>query len=439
MSSVRQELRDEIVEVINDLNTRIANDNALNATYGAWNVPGITRNNLIQIFKDAIDRIDSQGDNAAVENEDAILEESIQAINYLRLNTGPQLNSNQAWGVSVYALTAYGIQDTLAALWPDVNQAEAERIGEVLRSSKRRVRFLETSLDGLTPRTESLESMVSRIEAAHAAAESLPAEMEDLREAKEELSRLRRESGKNYEEVQRLTDQYKTHLDHAKTIASQTVDQLNEQLEKGSGLVAQLDQLHRIGTSTVLAGAFNTRAEKLNKSVYYWLVVLMVALSAAGYFGHERVVTITGMMNSSASTESLFIQIIMMIFSMGAPVWLGWVATKQIAQRFKLAEDYHYKASISNAYEGYRREAVDLDDDFRRQLFQSALGRLDELPLRVMDQENHGSPAHDLMSRPGFWSFMIQVFGKNKPATVEAPATARQNSASTANATEQQG
>ena len=435
MPSVRQQLRDEIVTTIDDLNTRIANNDALNVTYGTWNVPGITRDNLIQIFKDAIDRIDRQGDDAAVENEDAILEKSVQAINYLRVNTGPQLGGNQAWVISVYALTAYGVQDTLSTLWPHVNQAEAARIGEILRNSKRRVRFLETSLDSLTPRTQSLGSMVSRIEAAHAAAESLPAEMEDLREAKDELSRLKRESGKDYEEVQRLTVQYNAHLENAKNLASQTVEKLNEQLEKGSGLVAQLDQLHRIGTSTVLAGAFNERAKKLNHSVYIWLGVLLVALGSAALFGHERTGILTDLMRtSSTATETLVIQTILMILGMGAPIWLGWVATKQIAQRFKLAEDYHYKASISNAYEGYRREAVDLDDDFRRQLFQSALGRLDELPLRVMDQENHGSPAHDLMSRPGFWSFMIQVFGKNKPVTVEAPVAVKQNAASTANA-----
>ena len=36
-----------------------------------------------------------------------------------------------------------------------------------------------------------------------------------------------------------------------------------------------------------------------------------------------------------------------------------------------------------------------------------------------MDRENHGSPAHELMNKPGFWSFMIQVFGKSKTVAAE--------------------
>ncbi len=329
MSSVRQQLRDEIVATIDDLNTRLPQGNAFNTTYG-WNVPGISRDDLVRLFEGAIERIDRHGDLATRDDEDVILEKSMGALAYLRANTSSQLVSGNAnFAVPVYALTAYALRDTLNSLWPELNLAEAERIAGVLRNSKRRVRFLESSLDSLVPRTESLENMVSRIEAAHAAAESLPAEMEDLREAKEELSRLKRESGKDYEQVQVLTGQYRTHLDDSKTHVSQTIEELNKQLENGSSLVKQLDQLHRIGTSTVLAGAFNERATQLNKSLYYWLVVLMVALGAAAWFGHERAGIITELMRTpNAATELLAVQTIMMILGMGAPIWLGWVATK---------------------------------------------------------------------------------------------------------------
>lgn len=47
--------------------------------------------------------------------------------------------------------------------------------------------------------------------------------------------------------------------------------------------------------------------------------------------------------------SAVWINVLLTMLSVSAPVWLGWVATKQIAQRFRLAEDYAYKASISNA------------------------------------------------------------------------------------------
>ena len=94
----------------------------------------------------------------------------------------------------------------------------------------------------------------------------------------------------------------------------------------------------------------------------------------------------------------VWIDLLLTILSVGAPVWFAWVSTKQIGQRFRLAEDYGYKASISKAYEGYRREAALLDPAFQARLFSSALTRLDEIPLRLVETDTHGSPWHELAS-----------------------------------------
>ena len=79
-------------------------------------------------------------------------------------------------------------------------------------------------------------------------------------------------------------------------------------------------------------------------------------------------------------------------------MWFAWLATKQIGQRFRLAEDYAFKASVSRAYEGYRREAENIDPAFVSRLFASALSRLDEQPLRLVETATHGSPWHELAS-----------------------------------------
>lgn len=77
----------------------------------------------------------------------------------------------------------------------------------------------------------------------------------------------------------------------------------------------------------------------------------------------------------------IWLHIILSIVSVGAPLWFAWLATKQIGQRFRLAKDYSYKASVAKAYEGYRREAARIDEDFENRLFDSALTRLEEAPL----------------------------------------------------------
>lgn len=113
----------------------------------------------------------------------------------------------------------------------------------------------------------------------------------------------------------------------------------------------------------------------------------------------------------NASTSLILLNLVIAVFSIGAPVWFAWLSTKQIGQRFRLAEDYAFKASISRAYEGFRREAARFDKDMEAKLIASALTRLDELPLRLVETASHGSPWHELASSDAVKQAMKAVPG----------------------------
>ncbi|WP_274426874.1 hypothetical protein [Chelativorans sp. YIM 93263] len=133
--------------------------------------------------------------------------------------------------------------------------------------------------------------------------------------------------------------------------------------------------------------------------MWIWVVGLVTALIAGSYFGSEQLSALSELFrNPNASTSIIVLNLVLSILSVGAPVWFAWLATKQIGQRFRLAEDYAFKASISRAYEGFRREAARFDKDMETKLLTSALSRLDELPLRLVETDTHGSPWHELAS-----------------------------------------
>lgn len=67
-----------------------------------------------------------------------------------------------------------------------------------------------------------------------------------------------------------------------------------------------------------------------------------------------------------------------------------------------------FKASISKAYEGYRREALQLDEDFSQRLFGNALTRLEEPPLRFVEDSTHSSPLMEILSSNNFRNFIEQ-------------------------------
>jgi hypothetical protein len=125
---------------------------------------------------------------------------------------------------------------------------------------------------------------------------------------------------------------------------------------------------------------------------------LVVALVGGAWLGGSQLHQLADAIQGSTSPSIVWTRLAMSLLSVGGPIWFAWLATKQIGQRFKLAEDYAYKASVSKAYEGYRREALHLDEEFQKRLFSTALTRLDEQPLRFVETETHGSPWHELLS-----------------------------------------
>lgn len=265
---------------------------------------------------------------------------------------------------------------------------DSKELAVQLKNQRRRVRSLEDNLNELEPRTSPLKEMVSRIEQAHETAEQLPTDLESLREARKTIGKLVTESTAD-----------KAAALAAKTEIEKLQKELNGVSEEAQKVLKQCESAYSAATSVGLAAAFSERSDNLSKSMWIWVVGLVLSLSAGGYFGSAQLQKLLELMaQKDISSLSMSINFIMAILSIGAPVWFSWLATKQIGQRFKLSEDYAFKASVSRAYEGFRRETARFDKEMEAKLLSSALTRLDELPLRLVEAENHGSPWHELAS-----------------------------------------
>ena len=265
---------------------------------------------------------------------------------------------------------------------------DSKELAVQLKNQRRRVRSLEDNLNELEPRTSPLKEMVSRIEQAHETAEQLPTDLESLREARKTIGKLVTESTAD-----------KAAALAAKTEIEKLQKELNGVSEEAQKVLKQCESAYSAATSVGLAAAFSERSDNLSKSMWIWVVGLVLSLSVGGYFGSAQLQKLLELMaQKDISSLSMSINFIMAILSIGAPVWFSWLATKQIGQRFKLSEDYAFKASVSRAYEGFRRETARFDKEMEAKLLSSALTRLDELPLRLVEAENHGSPWHELAS-----------------------------------------
>jgi hypothetical protein len=250
----------------------------------------------------------------------------------------------------------------------------------------RRVRAAQAQLSQLAPDLDGLRNQIEEIQAAHKVADSLPIDLQALAEARERLTKASTEALITEGKIKDAWEQSEKHLNLTK-----------QKQEEAQKLVDQCEDAYKITTTKGLAGAFDQRASRLAFSMWGWVVGLIVALVLGSLIGAHRLEVLSAALQApTPNWGGVAIQCVLSLLSVGAPLWFAWLATKQVGQRFRLAEDYAFKASIAKAYEGYRKEAARIDPDFEHRLFGSALSRLDEAPLRLVETGTHGSPWHEL-------------------------------------------
>lgn len=360
----------------------------MNRVWG-WNAPSLTREDVslrVEKIKALLSELpDDLNGSLKVE-----IEESPERLNWILHNVLPNLpGGNAPAGVQIMYQEFDRLERALAHDKVDWEKLLSD--GLLPRKLTSRLRAVEARLSDLEPRSGDLHAKIKLIEDATASAEQLPTDLETLAEGRKQVTSTLRAVEIAAAKVEETSASASDHLNEVKSAA--------EDAEK---LYERLEQIYKAGATKGLASAFSKKASDLNYSLYLWTFLLILTLAVGGWIGALRFETLQKILSQPVTPTAFWANFLFSLISIAAPIWLGWVATKQINQRFKLAEDYSFKASVATAYEGYRSEAVRLDPEFEKRLFGSALSRLEEAPLRFVDTENFGTPWHELTSSPAF-------------------------------------
>jgi len=157
-----------------------------------------------------------------------------------------------------------------------------------------------------------------------------------------------------------------------------------------------------IQTTQGLAAGFDQKATELRKSIWVWIAGLLIALSVGLIIGSARVTEFSAALKDNLTAGQAILHTIISIFSIGGPLWLAWISTQQINHRFKLSEDYSYKATVAKAFTGFRKISEDFNQETSERLFNSTLDRLDEMPLRLLSGKDYNSPWHEFIDSDAF-------------------------------------
>jgi hypothetical protein len=382
---------DQIAGALESLATQvhanIGRDEPLNQIWG-WNMPAITRDEFAAIFREPIQLIHSLEEKNVTDADLNILSSYPPRIaHYVE-----QVLPHAAGGNAFHAyLTGVSMVDALKVLINQYTPSDSDwkRIEDnklVPASQLQRLRRLQASIDKATSDSGDMAATIDEINSARATAEALPADLQALAEARTAYAAAMKD-------VEGLKGKMSAALTKADT-DQKAIDALKKQAEQ---LVTNTEAAQAAATTQGLGAAFDIKAKALGMSTMVLGLVLAATLGFAAWLSSGRIKAMQTLIEKpDASIQLLWVHVFLTAISVAGPVWLAWILTKQIGQRFRLAEDYAFKASVAKAFEGYRREAVKVDPAFEKRLFGSILDRLDEASLRHVETENHGSPWAEL-------------------------------------------
>jgi hypothetical protein len=379
-----------------------------------WNQVHLKKENILHIIDNQISKLNSYGETTITKGLDSTIEHHIEIIDALSINAKSYFTNNASHLLHVVP----NILLTLNTVFSDIDFElfSFENIQDkklMPTALMRRLRSTEKNLDEINESNITLKEKVTLINDAHEAAESLPTDLASLKDAKNKLDTLIKSAESELAQSRQELEKIKTETTEFRDLALKAAD--DARLAKldalshekvAAKLVEQCDEALQITTTEGLAAGFDQKAKDLKRSIWVWIIGLLIALVAGAWIGSERVTALTQALSSELSAGQAILHIVMSVFSIGGPLWLAWISTQQINQRFKLSEDYYYKATVAKSFTGFKKLAERFDPETEERLFNSTLDRLDEMPLRLIEGKDYNSPWHEFVDSESFKTAM---------------------------------
>lgn len=156
-----------------------------------------------------------------------------------------------------------------------------------------------------------------------------------------------------------------------------------------------IEQTLRMASKYGMAASFKERKDELKWSIWLWAAVFISAMLGIFLTGIFYIVPHLREANESSPADwALKISLI-------APlIWIGWMSARQYGYISRIREDYSFKYASALAFEGYKKEAAEVNADLLKHLLEVATDNMSLNPLRIYGEDsNHGSPFHELISK----------------------------------------
>jgi uncharacterized coiled-coil DUF342 family protein len=189
------------------------------------------------------------------------------------------------------------------------------------------------------------------------------------------------------DEISDLDEQYKTLVEKTENEAN-TLDKLQEKCnEQQEEIQKTIEDASRLG----MAGSFRMRKKELVRPMIIWGVTFFIGVLALSLLAYYKILPLL------AEHSFDWFTLIGRLPILAPALWLSWFSVRQYGFTARLWEDYAYKYASAMAFEGYKREASNVNPEMLKLLMEISIINFASNPLRVYDSKtNHGSPLNEL-------------------------------------------
>ena len=241
-------------------------------------------------------------------------------------------------------------------------------------------------------------------DAAATAASNASTAAADVEKARAALQTASSEATVAAAQVNAAKDEAVTHRNAAKT-AAQEVEKLSTDLpfklqeiaglrDRAQEVVNNAEHAWSLANRRGLAKAFDDAAKGYRDATFFWFSTFSVFVAAVCWIALEKIVPL------ATNGKLLDLQSLVLALMSGPLLWGAWIASREISKNGQMRDEYRYKASVAMAFEGYKREAGEVDPALVHKLMEGAVHHFAENPaLRVHKSDAPATPLHDALQR----------------------------------------
>lgn len=203
----------------------------------------------------------------------------------------------------------------------------------------------------------------------------------------------------NIGETKLMIDELLQEFEKTKALFEEQQSGIKEQIDKQGEIITKNEEHQKEIQATLegaskhgLAGSFYTRKKELGWNIWFWVggtIMSILLLVAVSY------ILIVPLIENPDNFDIKLLLARIPVFS--ALVWLGWFCAKQYGFTSRIREEYAFKYAIAMAFEGYKKESLEVNQDLLDNLLRLTLSSVAVSPVSYYDaKNNHGTPVNEI-------------------------------------------